>query len=117
MIAIIARLCRQIESDGETGLTLGEVLAIKRIRLLRRRMSRIGPKDPRLVAHAAPISSALRRSSSDQPEDEQQDHRADKGADDLTNKSGPDVDAESRQQPTRNESADYSDDDVADQTE
>src|SRR5262249_9234340 len=50
MIAVVAGLGWQIESDGKTGLTLGEILAIERVRVVRGRMTGIGPEDPGLVA-------------------------------------------------------------------
>src|SRR5262249_22412643 len=64
VIAVVAGLGRQIEGDRETGLTLGEVLAIERVRLVRRRMAGISAEDPgpvaappgtfRWLAHASP---------------------------------------------------------------
>src|SRR5262249_62174930 len=50
MIAVVPGLGGQIESDGKTGLTLGEVLAIERVRVVRGRMAGIGSEDPGLVA-------------------------------------------------------------------
>jgi hypothetical protein len=50
MIAVVAGLRRQIEGDGEAGLTLGEVLAIERVRLARGRMAGVGAEDPGAIA-------------------------------------------------------------------
>ena len=50
VIAVEAGLGRQIEGDGESGLTLGEVLAIKLVRFARRRMAGVGAENPGLVA-------------------------------------------------------------------
>src|SRR6266581_1788065 len=50
MVAVVAGLCRQVERDRKTGLPLGEVLAIERIRIARVRMPGIGAEDPGLVA-------------------------------------------------------------------
>src|ERR1700720_17100 len=59
----------------------------------------------------------LRSGSLDQPDDDQQDDRADKGVDDRGDKAATDGDADLRQQPTGDECADDADDDVADQSE
>src|SRR5450432_221301 len=58
MIAVVAGLRRQVEGDRQAGLTLGQVLAIQRIRLRGRRMARIGAENPGLVAHPSPIRPA-----------------------------------------------------------
>ena len=50
VIAVEAGLGRQVEGDRQSGLTLGEVLAIKLVRLARRRMAGVGAEDPGLVA-------------------------------------------------------------------
>src|SRR5262245_253284 len=50
MIAVVAGLGGQVESDGKAGLSFGEVLATERVRVVRGRMAGIGAKDPRLVA-------------------------------------------------------------------
>ena len=55
MIRIVTGLGRQIEGDGEPGLALGEVPAIERVRILRRRMARAGTEDPGLIWHSSPI--------------------------------------------------------------
>src|SRR5262249_4626111 len=49
VIAVVTGLGRQIESDGEAGLTFGEISAIERVRLLRGRMTGVGSENPRLV--------------------------------------------------------------------
>ena len=49
VIAVIAGLRRQVESDRQPGLPLGQVGAIKRIRLRRRRVPRIGAEKPGVI--------------------------------------------------------------------
>ena len=61
MVAVVAGLRRQVEGDGEAGLPLAEVLAVKRVRGLRGRMPRIGAEDPRLVAQRLVACKALSR--------------------------------------------------------
>ena len=46
MIAVIARLCRQIKGHGQARLPFGEIGAIERIRSLGRRMACICSKQP-----------------------------------------------------------------------
>ena len=50
MVAVVARLGRQIEGDGEACLALGKIGAIERIRGCRTRMARIGAENPGFVA-------------------------------------------------------------------
>ncbi len=50
VVAVIARLGRKIEGDGEARLPLGEIGAVEEVRLARRRMAGIGAKNPGLVA-------------------------------------------------------------------
>ena len=49
MIGVVAGLGGEIERDGETRLTFGQVLAVEGVGVPRRRMSRIGAEDPGLV--------------------------------------------------------------------
>ena len=49
MIAVIARLRWQIEGNRESGLALGKVAAIQRIRCFRGRVTCICPKQPRAI--------------------------------------------------------------------
>src|ERR1700722_12622429 len=53
--------------------------------------------------------------SPDQPQDDQEDHRADKRVDDGGDKARADIDAELRQQPPGDDRADNADHDVAQQ--
>ncbi len=50
VVRIVAGLGRQIEGDGEAGLSLGQVLAIKLVGGRGGGMARVGPENPRLVA-------------------------------------------------------------------
>src|SRR5438132_5556569 len=50
MVAVVAGLRRQVERNGKTGLPLGEIFAIERIRIARVRMPRIGAENPGFVA-------------------------------------------------------------------
>ncbi len=50
MVAVVSGLGGQIEGDGETGLALGQVLAIERVRIARVGVPGIGTEDPGLVA-------------------------------------------------------------------
>src|SRR6476659_2611775 len=50
MIAVVPGLGREIESDGEAGLTFAEVVAVELVRRLRGRMTGVGAEDPGLVA-------------------------------------------------------------------
>ena len=52
VIAVVAGLGGEIEGDGESGLTLAEVLPIERIRVVRGRMSGVSAEDPGPVAPA-----------------------------------------------------------------
>src|SRR5262249_37190120 len=63
MIAVVPGLCRQIESDGKAGLTLGEILAIERVRVVRGRMAGIGAEDPGLVARPGRAGRGLAHES------------------------------------------------------
>src|SRR5688572_32865405 len=53
VIRVVAGLGREVECDGKAGLTLAQVLAIERIRFRCGRVTRVGPKDPGLVALAS----------------------------------------------------------------
>ena len=53
-------------------------------------------------------------SAFNQAQNEQQNNRTDEGVDNRGNKTAPDYNAELRQQPTSDEAADYSDDDIPD---
>ena len=66
MVAVIAGLGRQVEGDRQAGLPVGEVSPIERVRLLRRRMTRIGPNDPGFVTHGASLQPFLTRDSPDE---------------------------------------------------
>src|SRR4029453_1143216 len=55
MVAVVAGLGRQIEGDGKAGLTLGQVLAVKRVRFRRRRMPGISAEDPGPVGHGTSL--------------------------------------------------------------
>ena len=62
VIAVVAGLGRQIESDRETGLALGEIFPIERVRLDGRRVARVGAENPGFVAlrrRAHSISGAV----------------------------------------------------------
>src|SRR4029079_18339342 len=50
MVAVVSGLGRQIEGDGEAGLTFTEVVAIEFVRRLRGRVAGIGAEDPGPVA-------------------------------------------------------------------
>src|SRR5436853_5704202 len=52
MIAVVAGLGRQIEGDGEAGLSLGQIFPIERIGIARGGMAGISAEDPRPVALA-----------------------------------------------------------------
>src|SRR5665213_530263 len=53
--------------------------------------------------------------SSDEPQDEDQQHRADGGGDDRGDQAAADADVQNAGQPAADEGADHADDDVADQ--
>src|SRR6516165_5014766 len=53
-------------------------------------------------------------SAFNQAQNEQQNNRTDEGVDNRGNKTAPDYNAELRQQPTSDEAADYSNDDIPD---
>src|SRR3569832_2640980 len=50
VVRVVAGLRRQIEGDREAGLPLGEVFAIERVAVLRRRMTGVGPENPGFIA-------------------------------------------------------------------
>src|SRR5262249_12597278 len=52
VIAVVAGLRGEIEGDGQSGLTLGEVLAVERVRIVRGRMPGVSTEDPGPVAPA-----------------------------------------------------------------
>ena len=62
MVAVIAGLRRQVEGDGQAGLPLAEVLAVKRVRGLSGRMPRIGAEDPGFVPRWLIAGSPVARS-------------------------------------------------------
>jgi hypothetical protein len=64
---------------------------------------------PRPKEERGALSSAF-----NQAQNEQQNNRTDEGVDNRGNKTAPDYNAELRQQPTSDEAADYSDDDIPD---
>src|SRR5271169_2854684 len=59
---------------------------------------------------------SARSGAFDQPEDDQQNDRANEGIDDVRDEPGAKVDVENGQQIARNDGADDADDDVADQS-
>ncbi len=66
-----------------------------------------------IIAQPLPAAAAAHQAN-----DQQQDHRADGGIENLAHQAaGGDVDAEFREQPRGEEGADDADDDVADQAE
>src|SRR5579863_7047835 len=62
-------------------------------------------------------TAAEAAATAQQPHHKQKQDGANGGVDDRRNNSGPEMDAELRQQPVANERADYSDDEIADQSE
>src|SRR5690348_16264934 len=50
VVAVVAGLGRQIESDRKAGLALRQILPVKRVGFRRGRMARVGSEYPRFVA-------------------------------------------------------------------
>src|SRR5271155_675487 len=69
---------------------------------------------PSRLAYRAFLSAVL---AFDQPDNDQQNHRADEGIDHVGNKAATDEESDPRQQPAGDKRADNADDDVADQPE
>src|SRR6185312_13033634 len=57
VIGIVAGLRRQIESDGQAGLPLVEILAVERIGVRGRGVAGISAENPRFVAHLSPTTA------------------------------------------------------------
>src|SRR5260370_7274779 len=82
-------------------------------------MARVSPKDPGLVVHRFPTQSVSGAAlSSDQPQDEEEHHRADKRRDDSVD---PKVDMKGDvgrlENPTADERADHAAHNIADEPE
>jgi hypothetical protein len=64
VVGVIARLRRKVERDGQPRLSLGQVVAVERVRRAGRAVPRIGPDHPRSIAFALLAHDLLLKSGS-----------------------------------------------------